>query len=146
VGDSSAQIERQITETRQHIDANLAVLERRAASGARRAARIAVMTAAGLAAAAVVGFAAYRLTRRRSPGVLDFVPDSIRRLPRRFGRALGRRPTVKVIVADAPESRRPNPWRSTAQKVASTLAVSAAGALASRIFASGGRPGHSQRK
>ncbi len=137
MGASSAQIERQITETRQHLDANLNVLERRAASGARRVGRIAIITGAGLAVAAAAGVVIYMLTRRRTPAVImkDAVPGSIRDLPKSVARVLRRRlPTVRVVVADADDSRASGPWRTMAQKVATTVAVSAAGALASRIL------------
>ena len=146
MGASSAEIERQITETRQHLDANLKVLERRAGSEARRAARTAAVVGVGLASAAAVGLAVYRLRRRRSPAavVRGAVPESIRRLPRTIGRTLRRRPTVKVIVADTDDARASSAWLSIVQNVASTLAVSAAGALASRIFSPGGRPTRSQ--
>jgi hypothetical protein len=146
VGTSSAQIERQITETRQHIDANLSVLERRAASGARRVGRIAIMTGAGLAAAAVAGIAIYMLTRRRTPAVIvkDAVPGSIRDLPKSVAKVLRRRlPTVRVTVADADDSRGSSPWRTMVQKVAITVVVSTAGALASRILKPRRGPSHS---
>jgi hypothetical protein len=137
VGASSAEIERQITETRQHLDANLKVLERRAASGARKAARVAAMIGVGVASAAAVGLVAYRLTRHRSPAavVRDAVPGSFRRLLRRVANAFEQRPrTVKVVVADADDSGGPSTWRAIAEKVATTVAVSAAGALVSRIL------------
>jgi len=136
VGASSAEIERQIAETRQRLDANLKLLERRAVSGARKAARVAAMVGIGLASAAAVSFAIYRLTRRRSHAatVKDAVPASIRHLPSRVTNALRNRPaTVKVVVAGSDDSRSPSPWRTIAERVATTVAVSTAGALASRI-------------
>jgi hypothetical protein len=42
-----------------------------------------------------------------------------------------------VVVADAGDSRGPSTWRAIAEKVATTIAVSAAGALASRILKRG---------
>jgi hypothetical protein len=140
VGASSPEIERQITETRQHLDANLKVLERRAVSGARKAARVAAVVGIGIVSAAAVGFVAYRLTRDRSPAavVRDAVPGSFRRLLRGVANAFEHRPrTVKVVVADAGDSRGPSTWRAIAEKVATTIAVSAAGALASRILKRG---------
>jgi len=65
MGASSPEIERQIAQTRQHLDANLSVLEHRAASTAKRVTRIAVAIGLGVAAAAAAGFAVFRLVRRR---------------------------------------------------------------------------------
>ena len=66
MGTSSTEIERQIEETRSHLDANLTVLQGRVASGARRAARIAAMVGMGLVTAAAIGVGVYALRRRRS--------------------------------------------------------------------------------
>lgn len=66
MGVSSTEIERQIGETRSHLDANLTVLEARVASGARRAGRIAAMVGIGLVTAVAIGAAVYMLRRRPS--------------------------------------------------------------------------------
>src|SRR5439155_17602685 len=65
MGASSAEIDRQIRETRGQLDEKLALLEKRAASGARRYGRIAAGVAAGVAAIAI-GVVLYRRRRQRS--------------------------------------------------------------------------------
>ncbi|TMD91010.1 MAG: hypothetical protein E6I73_05840 [Chloroflexi bacterium] len=142
MGSSAAEIERQITETREHLDANLRVLERRAAKGARKAARVAAIGVVGVASAAAVGYAVYTLARHRSPAavVRDAVPRSIRHLPRKVAKVLKHRPAkVKVVAAGSDAPRGQSSWRTIAEKVATAVAVSIAGALASRIIKPGGR-------
>ena len=106
MGDSSAEIDQQIKETRQHLEANLGVLESRAVSGARRLARIGALVGIGLAATAGVVLVVYAVRRRRSVAARlhHVVPGSIRA------------------------------WRPIAEKVATTLAMSAATAISSRIL------------
>ena len=136
MGASSAEIDQQIKETRQHLDENLDVLERRAVSGAKRIARIGAAVGVGLAATAGVVLAVYALRRRRSVAarLRDAVPGSIRDLPRGLSKKLRRRPAVKVVFAGDEQSSESPAWRSIAQKVVSTLAVSAATAISSRLL------------
>ena len=136
MGASSAEIGQQIKETRQHLDANLDVLERRAVSGAKRMARIGAAVGVGLAATAGVVLAVYILRRRRFVAARfhDAVPGSIRDLPRGWSKKLKRRPAVKVVIADDDQIGDSRAWRSIAQKVATTFAVSAATAISSRIL------------
>ena len=136
MGASSPEIDQQIKDTRQQLDANLVVLERRAASTARRAVRIAAAAGIGLVAAAGIGFAVYKLRRRRSLAarVHDALPRSMRRLPRNLVRNARRPlPTVKVVIAASGKGREPGAWESMAQKVATTVAASAAGGLTSHF-------------
>ena len=146
MGASSAEIDQQIKETRQHLDENLDVLERRAVSGAKRIARIGAAVGVGLAATAGVVLAVYALRRRRSVAarLRDVVPGSIRDLPRDLSKKLKRRPAVKVVIAGDEQSSESSAWRSIAQKVVSTLAVSAATAISSRILRP--RPKHDSRR
>jgi hypothetical protein len=136
MGASSAEIDQQIKETRQHLDDNLDVLERRAVSGAKRIARIGVAVGVGLAATAGVVLAVYTLRRRRSVAarLRAVVPGSIRDLRRDLSKKLKRRPAVKVVIAGDEQSSDSSAWRSIAQKVVSTLAVSAATAISSRLL------------
>jgi len=136
MGPSSAEIDQQIKETRQHLDDNLDVLERRAVSGAKRMARIGAVVGVALAATAGVVLAVYTLRRRRSVAarLRDVVPGSIRDLPRDLSKKLKRRPAVKVVIAGDEQSSDSSAWRSIAQKVVSTLAVSAATAISSRLL------------
>jgi hypothetical protein len=137
MGPSTPEIDKQIKETREHLDANLTVLEERAVSGARRAVRIAVVVGIGLVVGAGIGFAVYKLRQRQSPlaRIHYAVPRSIRHLPRELSRKLKRPlPAVKLVVADSEESRGPGVWESMAQKVATTMAASAASELAARVL------------
>jgi hypothetical protein len=136
MGASSAEIDQQIKETRQHLDENLDVLERRAVSGAKRMVRIGVAVGVGLAATAGVVLAVYALRRRRSVAarLREVVPATIRDLPRDLSKKLRRRPAVKVVIAGEEQSGDSQAWKSIAQKVAGTLAVSAASAISSRML------------
>jgi hypothetical protein len=85
MGAAADEIDLQIRETRDHIDANLAVLESRAASNARRYGRIALV-AIGTLALAGAGFFVYRRITgpsrtARLQGRLRELPDSLRSLP-----------------------------------------------------------------
>lgn len=106
MGASSSEIDKQIRETREHLEANLSVLEQRAVSSARRVGRIAAMVGAGLVAAAGIGFAIYQARRRRSrvTRIQDAVPGSVRHLPRQLSKKLKRRmATVTLVIADPTE-------------------------------------------
>ena len=146
MGASSAEIDQQIKETRQHLDENLDLLERRAVSGAKRMARIGAAVGVGLAATAGVVLVVYALKRRRSVAarLRDVVPGSIRDLPRGLSKKLRRRPAVKVVITGDKQSGDSPAWRSIAQKVATTFAVSAATAVSSRILRP--RPKHDSRR
>jgi hypothetical protein len=64
MGPASDQIEREIASTREHLDENLGVLERRAVSGARRAAMLAAIGVAGGVVIAGVAYLVYRRVRK----------------------------------------------------------------------------------
>ena len=136
MGDSSAEIGAQIKETRQHLEANLGVLESRAVSGTRRLARIGAAVGIGLAATAGVVLVVYAMRRRRSVAARlgDVVPGSIRELPRRLSKKLKRPRAVRVVIADDAQSSDSRSWRPIVEKVATTLAMSAATAISSRIL------------
>jgi hypothetical protein len=55
-------------------------------------------------------------------------------LPRDLSKKLKRRPAVKLVIAGDEQSSDSSAWRSIAQKVVSTLAVSAATAISSRLL------------
>ena len=140
MGDSSAEIDSQIKETRLHLETNLGVLENRAVSGAKRMARIGAAVGVGLIATAGIVFAVYTLRRRRSVAgrLRDVVPGSIRDLPGNWSKKLKRRPAVKLVIAGGEQNSDSRAWRSIAQKVATTFAVSAATAISARVL----RPRH----
>lgn len=119
MGASADEIDRQISATRDQIDANLDVLERRAASGAKRAG---VIAGAGLVAAFAVGGVAYLVYRRvRRPSITDRLrkklPDPPKMKP------------FKVVITDRSEDARPSAWESIGQRLAPTIVSSAVSAV-----------------
>jgi len=131
MGSSSAEINDEIATTRQHLDANLDVLERRATSGLKRAG---MLGGIGLAAGLLVGGIAFLVIRKtRKPTVRDRVQDAMpdftdfqKEVKKRFGN----RPFKIVITsADADTTERGSIWESTARKVAPTIVTSAASAI-----------------
>jgi len=131
MGSSSAEINNEIATTRQHLDANLDVLERRATSGLKRAG---MLGGIGLAAGLLVGGIAFLVIRKtRKPTVRDRVQDAMpdftdfqKEVKKRFGN----RPFKIVITsADADTTERGSIWESTARKVAPTIVTSAASAI-----------------
>jgi len=131
MGTSSAQINDEIASTRDHLDANLDVLERRATSGMKRAGMVGGL---GLAAGLVAGGIAYVIIRRlHRPTVRDRVQDAMpdfTEFQKEVKKRFGNRPFKIVITsADADTSERGSIWESTARKVAPTIVTSAASAL-----------------
>ncbi len=131
MGTSSAQINSEIATTRQHLDENLDVLEKRATSGVKRAG---MLGGIGLAVGLVVGGIAFLVIRRmHKPTVRDRVQDAMpdftdfqKEVKKRFGN----RPFKIVITsADADTAERGSIWESTARKAAPTIVTSAASAL-----------------
>jgi len=131
MGSSSAEINDEIATTRQHLDANLDVLERRATSGLKPAG---MLGGIGLAAGLLVGGIAFLVIRKtRKPTVRDRVQDAMpdftdfqKEVKKRFGN----RPFKIVITsADADTTERGSIWESTARKVAPTIVTSAASAI-----------------
>jgi hypothetical protein len=109
MGASTDEIDRQINETRDHIDQNLGVLEKRAASNAMRYGRIAAAVL-GVVSAAAVGVLIYRRMNRPSRReqlqsmvieAMRNLPDSLRDLPDEVTSRLKKPlPTVKVVAYD----------------------------------------------
>lgn len=134
MGASSVEIEREIRETRDRLDEELNVLEQRAASNARRFARVAVGVGVGVGAV-IVGVMVYRRYRKRQTvnGLQD-VLSSVRGLPDELTSRLKRRLPLKVVVTDgAQEDSGSHAWAGVARKVAPAVAGSAAAAIASRV-------------
>jgi hypothetical protein len=134
MGASSTEIDQEIRNTREELDAKLVILERRVASGARVYGRIAAGVAVGVLAV-VVGVVIYR--RRRDRKVVNQLQDALddmRDLPADVIARLKARLPVKVVVTDrAHEARMPSGWVGFAQKIAPTVVGSVAGAIASRM-------------
>jgi hypothetical protein len=142
MGASTDEIDRQINETRDHIDENLAVLERRAASNATRYGRLAVMV---LGVVAVVGAGALIYQRIKRPSrrqqlqvtlkdALKDLPDTLRGLPDEVAARLKRPlPSIKVVVNGAEDSKEPGTVESIVRKVAPAVVTTASGALIDRF-------------
>ena len=130
MGASTDEIDRQISSTRDQIDANLDVLERRAASGARRVGAFAAAgLVAGLAVAGVV-YLVYRKVRKPSLAerVHEMLPAAVADLPDDIKSRLKARP-FKVVITDRSEDAEPGMWASIGKRVAPTLVSSAFGAV-----------------
>ena len=135
MGASSAEIDQEIRDTRNELDQKLSVLERRAASGARRYGRYAAGVTVGILAV-TVGVVLYR--RRRDRAIVrqlhQVLFETIRDLPEEVTSRLKKKLPVRVVVTgrDSDESS-PNPWMSLVQRVAPTVVGSAAGAAFARM-------------
>jgi hypothetical protein len=135
MGASSDQIDREIRETRSQLDQKLGILERRAASGARRYGRVVAGVAVGILAV-TIGAIAYRRRRRQAAvkQLRDLLFESVRDLPDEVTSRLKRRLPIKVVVTDgAHEESAPSAWTGIARKVAPAVAGSATGAVVSRL-------------
>jgi hypothetical protein len=143
MGASTDEIDRQIKETRDHIDENLGALEQRAASNALRYARIAVMV---LGAAALAGGGVLIFRRLRRPNrseqlrrmviqALKDLPGSLRDLPEDAVAQLKKPlPSVKVIVnREADLAREPGTLESIVRRVAPAVVGTASSALVDRF-------------
>jgi hypothetical protein len=135
MGASSAQIDQEIKDTRSDLDQKLAVLEQRAASGARLYGRVAAGVAVGVLVVAI-GVIIYRRRRQRVKvnHLHEVLFQAVRDMPEELTSRLKRKLPIKVVVTDeAHEESAPNAWVGFAQKIALTVVGSAAGAVASRM-------------
>jgi hypothetical protein len=135
MGASSAEIDQEIRDTRNELDRKLAVLEQRAASGARRYGRIAAGVAVGIVAVGI-GVVIYRRRRERAlvKQLHEVLFETIRDLPHEVASRLKNKLPIKVVVADkAHDESTSNPWMSLAHKIAPTVVGSAAGAVVARM-------------
>ena len=117
------------------MDANLSVLENRAASGAVRYGKIAAIVV-GAAAVAVGGFLIYRRVRR--PTLKDRLaglsPDSLRALADELASRMKKPlPTVRVTVSEKCEE--PGIFKSILRTVAPAVVGTASTALVKRVAA-----------
>jgi hypothetical protein len=142
MGAAADEIDRQIKETREHMDENLGVLERRAASSAMRYGRVAAVVL-GVVAVAGTGFLIYRRFNRVSrreqlqsmvlealkdlPGTLRDLPDEV---TTRLKKPL---PSIKVVVNGEDEARGPGTVESIVRKVAPAVVGTASTALIGRF-------------
>ena len=133
MGAPTDEIGRQIAETRDHVDENLTILEKRAAANARR---VAIIVAAGVAAGLVVGGGAFLIYRHmRKPGMSerlhDMIPDALTDLPETIRTRFKGRP-VKVVISSG--EGRESVWESIARRVAPAVATTMVGAVTARII------------
>jgi hypothetical protein len=139
MGASAREIEQQIRDTRERIDENLTVLEKRAASSAVRYGKIAAI-GIGAAAAAVVVVLIYRRVRRPTfkeridRMSIESLRELTQRLAARLKKPLG---TVKVTVHERAEG--PGTVERIVRKVAPAIVGTASTALLERVTRSAGR-------
>jgi hypothetical protein len=136
VGASADEIDREISETRAHLDENLTVLQSRAASGAKR---LGVIVAVGVVAGLAVAGGAVLIYRRvRKPSLGDrlqgVLPDALTGLPEEVRSRIGRGP-IKVVITQGDEDAGSRAWQSIGRKIAPTLVSTAVGAVMSRLGA-----------
>jgi hypothetical protein len=142
MGAAEDEIDRQIKETRDHMDENLEVLEQRAASNAARYARIfaVVLGAAALAGAGVLIYRRMNRPSRREQlqgmliEALKDLPDSLRDLPDEVKTRLKKPlPSVKIVVNGEDQSREPGTLEGIVRKVAPAVVGTASTALIGRF-------------
>jgi hypothetical protein len=141
MGASADEIDRQIKETREHIDENLGVLEQRAASNAVRYGKIAAVIV-GVVAVAGAGVLICRRINRptrteqlRSMVIeaLKDLPDSLRDLPEEVSARLKRPlPSIKVVV-NGDASEEPGTLERVVRRVAPAVVGTASSALIERF-------------
>lgn len=128
MGSSAREIERQITETRERMDANLTRLEDTAAG---RAARYGKWAALGLGVVALAGVAFVVYRRTRKPTMRERIDDmSVARLQDLLRRLKEEFPSVTVRVN---EKREPSFLESTIRKVAPAIVGTASTAVLQRL-------------
>lgn len=142
MGAAADEIDRQIKETREHIDEKLGVIEQRAASNAMRYGRIAAIVF-GVVAVAGTGLLIYRRINRPSRReqlksmlleALKDLPDSLRELPDEMTARLKRPlPSIKVVVNGEDEAQEPGTLEGIVRKVAPAVVGSASTALIGRF-------------
>jgi hypothetical protein len=142
MGPSSDEIDRQIKETRQHMDEDLEALDERDASNAMRYGRIAAVVV-GVAVVAGAGWLIYRRINRPTRRerlqslvieALKDLPDSLRELPdevaTRFKKPM---PSIKVIVNGQDVAKEPGALESIVRRVGPAVLGTASGALIGRF-------------
>ncbi len=142
MGDSPDEIDRQIKETRERIDENLGVLERRATSNAVRFGKFAAVVV-GVAVVAGAGVLIYRRmnrpTRReqlRSMLVeaLKDLPETLRDMPEELANKVKKPlPSIKIVVNGDDEAREPGTLESIVRRVAPALVGTASSAVIGRF-------------
>jgi hypothetical protein len=134
MGITADEIDRQIGETLDDMDANVEILERRAAPAARRNARIVMIGAVALVMAGV-GYLVYRRVRRVSPAkrLSNTVFASLRDLRHDVSSGLKKPlPSVKVVI-DGKEAKIPEALESIRHRVAPAVVGAAVTAVLQQV-------------
>jgi hypothetical protein len=142
MGASADEIDRQIKETRDHMDENISVLEQRAASKALRYGRVAAAVI-GVIVVAGTGVLIYRRINRPSRreqlqrmliDALKDLPDSLRELPDEVSSRLKKPlPSIKVVVNGEGEAKEPGTVEGIVRKVVPAVVGTASTALIGRF-------------
>ena len=142
MGASADEIDRQINETRDHIDENLGALEKRAASSAMRYGRIAAVVV-GVVTVAGAGVLIYRRMNRPSRReqlqsmlieALKDLPESLRGLPHEATARLKKPlPSVRVVVNGKDTAKEPGTFERVVRRVAPAVVGTASTALIERF-------------
>jgi hypothetical protein len=139
---STHEIDRQIGETRDHIDQNLGILEQRAASKVVRYRRVAAVVF-GVVAVAGAGVLIYRRINRPSRreqlqgmliDALKELPDTLRDLPDEVKSRLKKPlPSIKVVVNGKDDSKERGAVERIVRKVVPAAVTTASGVLINRF-------------
>ena len=141
MGRSEDEIDRQVREARERIDANVGVIEERADFDAARYAKIAAVIV-GVAVVAGAGVLIYRRMYRRTRAeqlrsmlveALRELPDSLRELPDEVSTRLKRSlPTIKVVV-NGEEAGEPGALERIVRRVAPAVVGNVSTAVMERF-------------
>jgi hypothetical protein len=141
MGSSSDEIDRQIRETREHIDENLGLLEERATTDAVRYGRI-VAIAFGVAVIAGAGILIYRRVTRPSRlerlhsrliDTLRELPGSLRDMPEEVVSRLKKPlPSIQLVINGRDEAS-PGTFEGIVRKVAPAVVGTATSAVMGRL-------------
>jgi hypothetical protein len=142
MGASTDEIDRQIKETRDHIDENLGVLEERATSNAVRYGKIAAVVV-GAALVTGAGVLVYRRFNRPTRTdqlrkllveALRELPDALRELPEDVAAKIKQPlPSVKIVVNGEGEATEPGTLESIVRRVAPALVGTASSVVLGRF-------------
>jgi hypothetical protein len=142
MGDSTDEIDRQVKETREHIDESLGVLERSATSNAVRYGKIAAVVV-GVALVAGAGVLIYRRVNRQTRReqlrsmlveALRDLPDTLRDLPEDVVKMVKKPlPSIKIVVNGEDETREPGTLEHIVRRVAPALVGTASSAVIGRF-------------
>jgi hypothetical protein len=146
MGASADEIDRQIKETRDHMDENLEALEARAASNATRYGRIAAIVIAGVAVAGASVLIYRRLRRPSRREQVRSLLEALQDLPDEVLAQLKKPlPSVKVVVnGERDLAEEPSTVERIVRRVAPAVVGSASSALLGRLTRNSDRDGETR--